>query len=476
MTTSTTTILRNKRTKEKPTPKMMAKKTLITLGVFAFWVSVWQVIYILVGKDIIIPSPLDTAQRIWELLFTASFWKITGSSVLRILAGYICGVLVGVLLAVITNASQFVHALLKPVISIARATPVASLTVIIIVWVTNSQVPLFIVGLMVFPIIWGNTFEGIKNTDKKLLEMAKCFCVKPVSVLFHIYVPSVYPYFIAGASSSLGLAWKSGIAAEILGSTQGSVGQQLNDAKVYLDSAGKFSWTVVVIVLSIIFERLIIFLLRKTSLHIPVKAKKPSEGDCCNLRGDGFVKAQGICKAFGDKAVLSDVSAEIHSGDFVAVRGVSGAGKTTLLMILSKLMRPDKGEVQTKGGVSFLFQENRLLPWLTVKENILFVNSCADTEKLLEMMELGGTENMYPEELSGGMKRRLSIARTLAGKGEIVFLDEPFTGLDESLRRGVAKRVFGHLKGRPVAFITHDSDEATEFATKEVFVDIKITT
>ncbi len=474
MTTSTTTISRNKKKKEKLTPKAVAKKTLVALGVFAFWVLVWQLVYIFVGKDIIIPSPLDTAKRIWELVFTPSFWKITGSSVLRILIGYLCGVVGGVFLAVLTNASKFAYALLRPVISIARATPVASLTVIIIVWVTNQQVPLFIVGLMVFPIIWGNTFEGIKNTDKKLLEMAKSFSVSRMSAFLHIYVPSVYPYFIAGASASLGLAWKSGIAAEILGSTQGSVGQQLNDAKVYLDSAGKFAWTVVVIVLSIIFERLIISLLHKTSLHIPVKAKQPYECSGCNTWGKGYVTAENISKAYGEKAVLQKVSALIQTGDFTAVRGVSGAGKTTLLMILSGLMKPDEGEVRAVGGVSFLFQEDRLLPWLTVRENILFVNPCADTEKFLGMMELTGTEDMYPEELSGGMKRRLAIARTLAGKGDVVFLDEPFTGLDEELRKEVASRVFEYLKGRAVAFITHDSEEAKEFANKDILIDFNL--
>lgn len=471
MTTSTTSILRDKKTKDKLTFKKLAKKTLISLGVFIFWILVWQLVYILVDKDIIVPSPLATASRVWELLFTPSFWSITGSSVVRILTGYLSGVLIGVLLAVLTSVSGVLNALLKPVISIARATPVASLTIIIIVWVTNQQVPLFIVGLMVFPIIWGNTFEGIKNTDKKLLEMARSFSVGRLSAFLHIYVPSVYPYFIAGASSSLGLAWKSGIAAEILGSTQGSVGQQLNDAKVYLDSEGKFAWTVVVIILSIIFERIIVSLLKRTSLHMPVKAKSREECLCDDSHNAGCITGSNISKTYGDNTVLKDVSVQILPREVTAVKGVSGAGKTTLFMILSGLMRPDKGQVHSVGGVSFLFQEDRLLPWLTVRENILFVNPCADTQKLLEMMELSGTQDMYPDELSGGMKRRLSIARTLAGKGDVVLLDEPFTGLDEELRHEIATRVFKNLENRAVALITHDSEEVKEFATKEIFID-----
>lgn len=473
MTTSTTTTSKTKETKEKLTKKQIFLKILVKasifVGVFAFWILIWQLIYDVVGKDIIVPSPYNTWLRIKELVVQKEFWQITWSSVSRIILGYLCGVLMGLLLAVITTVSKFLYVLLKPLISIARATPVASLTIILIVWVTNQKVPLFIVGLMVFPIIWANTYEGIKNTDKKLLEMSRSFSVGPFKRLFHIYFPSVYPYFIAGASTALGLAWKSGVAAEILGSTQNSMGQQINDAKVMLDSEGKFAWTIVVVLLSIIFERALVFFLKRTSLHIPLKARH-SEGNENSPTKDGFIIGKGISKAYGKNAVLTDVDVEVRAGEVLALRGVSGAGKTTLLMILSSLLKKDKGEIESEGGVSFLFQEDRLLPWLTAKENILYVNKEADVSGLLRLVSLEDAENMYPDELSGGMKRRLAIARTLAGKGEVVFLDEPFTGLDEELRDETAQRVFEYLKDRAVILITHDSDEASRFATKELYI------
>lgn len=472
MTTSTIITSKTKEIKDKPSFKRvlikMLTKALIFLGVFAFWVALWQIVYERVGKDIIVPSPYDTWLRIKILVGEKEFWEITISSVSRILQGFVWGTVLGTFLAVLTSFSRFFFALFKPIISIARATPVASLTLIMVVWVTNQRVPLFIVGLMVFPIIWGNTYQGIQNTDKKLLEMSKSFSVSAFGRLLYIYIPSVYPYFIAGISTSLGLAWKSGIAAEILGSTQGSVGQQINDAKVYLDSEGKFAWTVIVVVLSIIFERLIVWLLGRTTLHIPIKAKKNATME--GVFQEGYIKAKGICKAYKKKTVLKDVDIEIMPSRVVALRGVSGAGKTTLLMILAGLVRKDKGDIERKGGVSFLFQEDRLLEWLTVKENILFVNKQADVQALLSLVSLEGTEDMYPEELSGGMKRRLSIARTLAGKGEVVFLDEPFTGLDEELRQETAEKVFEYLKDRAVAIITHDSLEAEQFATDVVTV------
>ncbi len=470
MTTSTTTTVIDKKSeKRRKSHREIIKRILITAGVFAFWIGVWQIIYMAVGMDVIIPSPLGVAKKVLELVLTGDFWVITASSVGRILLGYFCGVVLGLLLAGVTYASAFMYDLLKPIINIARATPVASMTVIIIVWVTNKAVPLFIVGLMVFPIIWGNTYEGIKNTDKKLLQMADSFSAGFFSKLLYIYVPSVYPYFIAGASTALGLAWKSGVAAEILGSTQGSVGQQLNTAKVTLDSEGKFAWTVIVIVLSIIFERAFVKLLSHTSLRFRVKPKESVK--TANLT-EGLLKAEGITKSYDDLKVLDDVSLEVKSGEVVAVRGVSGAGKTTLLMILSGLMKPDEGKVKAKGGVNLLFQEDRLLNWLSVKDNILFANRTADTKALLELVSLEGCEDMYPEELSGGMKRRLAIARTLAGDASSVLLDEPFTGLDEDLRLQVSQKVFDKLSDKAVVLVTHDSLEAERFAQREIYINL----
>ena len=473
MKISTIITSKTKDTKEKLKPKQIILKILakasVFVGVFAFWILIWQLIYNGVGKDVIVPSPYNTWARIKELVATQEFWEITWDSVKRILLGYLCGVGLGLFLAVVTYTSKFLYVLLKPLISIARATPVESLTIILVVWVTNQKVPLFIVGLMVFPIIWANTYEGIKNTDKKLLQMSKSFSVGVLKRLFHIYFPSVYPYFIAGASTALGLAWKSGIAAEILGSTQNSVGQQINDAKVMLDSEGKFAWTIVVVLLSILFERALVLLLKHTSLHIPLRAKSSEAKE--ELSGKrGFVIGRGISKSYGKNIVLSDVDVEVQAGEVLALRGVSGAGKTTLLMILSSLLKKDKGKIEKEGGVSFLFQEDRLLPWLTAKENILYVNNQADVKALLRLVSLVDAEDMYPDELSGGMKRRLAIARTLAGKGEVVFLDEPFTGLDEELREETSEKVFDYLKDRAVILITHDSEEAKRFATKELYI------
>ncbi len=443
------------------------KKLFIGILVLIFWILVWEIVYRQVDKPLVIPSPLSVWKTLLELIKTSSFWEITLSSVLRILLGYFIGVGLGVVLAVLTSVSKVLYAIFSPMVSVARATPVASLTLIIIMWVTNKQVPLVIVSLMVFPVIWGNTFEGIKSTDKKLLEMSKCSKVPFLRQVLHVYLPAVYPHFVSGAASALGLAWKSGIAAEILGATKGSMGQQLNDAKVYLDTEGKFAWTVAAVVLSMIFERLFTFLLKKTALRIPVKEKKekkPSVKQKAESLEKFTLYAENISKRFGKKQVLRDVSLRLKKGEVVALRGVSGAGKTTLLRILASLEKADGGKIRKNSEISYLFQENRLLPELTAKENILYVNPSADAEKLLSLMELEGCENMYPSELSGGMKRRLAIARALSIESDIVFLDEPFVGLDEELKERISGRVFEKLSEKSVILVTHDSKESEKYS------------
>ena len=168
--------------------------------------------------------------------------------------------------------------------------------------------------------------------------------------------------------------------------------------------------------------------------------------------------------------MLKDVSLSLKKGEVVSLRGVSGAGKTTLLRILSSLEKADSGKVRKHSDIAYLFQENRLLGNLTAKENILYVNPRADASELLSLVELDGCENMYTKEMSGGMKRRLSIARTLAVDADTVFLDEPFVGLDEELKDRVSERVFEMIKSKGVILVTHDSKESEKFSDKVVSV------
>lgn len=217
----------------------------------------------LIDKEILIVSPAAVLKRLFELLKTSEFWKSIGCTFLRISFGYFLGVLFGTALAVLTSAVPFFKTLFYPIISLVKATPVVSFIILALVWIKKNGVPVFITFLIVLPIIWANVSEGLNNTDKSMLEMAKVFKFGKLKTVRAVYVHSVLPYFAAGCTTALGLAWKAGVAAEVISLPKSSVGYHLYRSKITIETADLFAWTLVVILLSVCIEKLIVKLLEK---------------------------------------------------------------------------------------------------------------------------------------------------------------------------------------------------------------------
>lgn len=239
------------------------KKTAIHIGVIVFWLLVWQGISMLVKQEILLVSPVKVFLRIFELGATADFWYTTGLSLFRIGTGFLLGVLVGTILAVLTTRFKTMHYLFAPVLSIMRATPVTSFILLAFVWITSAHIPTFICLLMVVPIVWKNVSEGIVQTDSQLLEMAKVMEIGSFATLTKIYVPSVKPYFMAACTTALGLAWKAGVAAEVITHPKYGIGSEMYFSKVELETADLFAWTLVVILLSVLCEKGLVYLMNR---------------------------------------------------------------------------------------------------------------------------------------------------------------------------------------------------------------------
>ncbi len=229
----------------------------------AIWLSLWYALYAVVGQEILFVSPVRVFTRLFELAGQGAFWVSTLASLFRIVLGFLLAVALGVAVAVLATVSAFVHDLFYPVIRVIRATPVASFIILALIWLSEGTVPVFTAFLMVFPIVWENVFKGVQNTSRKLLDMAKVFRFTRVQKLKRIYIPSVMPYFVAACNIGIGLAWKAGIAAEVLGIPKNSIGKQLYSAKIYLETPDVFAWTAVVILLSFVLEKGFLLLLRK---------------------------------------------------------------------------------------------------------------------------------------------------------------------------------------------------------------------
>ena len=238
--------------------KMRIKKYLKVLAVAAFWLAIWQVVYMIVGTEILMVSPYDVVKRIITLAGTSYFWLTAASSLVRIAEGYILAVIAGTLMAVICSTVPFVKSISSPLLTIVKTTPVASFIILALVWVKTVNVPVLISFLMVLPSVWSNVSQGIRKTDRRLLEMAGVYRLGAAKKIKSIYIPSVMPYFMSAATTSLGFAWKAGIAAEVISTPKYSIGRELNNAKVYIETADLFAWTAVVIILSIILEKLFV--------------------------------------------------------------------------------------------------------------------------------------------------------------------------------------------------------------------------
>lgn len=229
----------------------------------AVWLIVWQTVSSVVNKELLIASPVQVGLRLFELIKTQEFWLTTLRSLLKITEGYLLGVICGTLTAVLTAAVPFCYELFYPLISTVRATPVASFIILALVWLKRDNISVFICFLMVLPIVCANVTQGIVSVDKKLIEMARVYSFSKGKLLKLVYIPSVMPSFATGVTTALGLAWKAGIAAEVLSTPKGYIGTELYNSKVYLETADLFAWTVVVILLSFILEKLVVKLLEK---------------------------------------------------------------------------------------------------------------------------------------------------------------------------------------------------------------------
>ncbi len=239
-------------------------KALISLAVLAFWLAVWTFLSSLVGRELLLPSPVQVLHRFLTLAATKAFWVTIGTSILRVLTGIISAVLLGVLTAILTESSAVCKALLSPVMILVKSTPVASFIILALIWLGRGILPAFISTLMVLPVVWANVSAGIAARDPLLMEMAQVYGFSHIRIFRVITLPTVLPYFRSALSSALGLGWKAGIAAEVLTVPQPSIGKMIFESKLYLETTDLFAWTLTVILLSLLIERILLKLVRRS--------------------------------------------------------------------------------------------------------------------------------------------------------------------------------------------------------------------
>ncbi len=212
--------------------------------------GVWKIVSLVFASEIILPSPEETLVKTVRLFVQSAFWKFLGLTLLRGIAGFIISCAAGTVVGISAGTWPKLHDIIRPFLSTIKATPVMSIILIALIWFTTGTVPIFSAFLMTFPIITGNIIQGIQEVDRDLLRMARVFNVPGRKVLMQLKVPSVFPFFLSGAGTALGITWKVVIAAEVLAQPLHALGTGLYEAKVRLETAEVFAWTIVAIGLS----------------------------------------------------------------------------------------------------------------------------------------------------------------------------------------------------------------------------------
>ncbi len=234
----------------------MALKFIKTIGLLLIYLIGWQALSMLVDNSLLLPSPVQTAKSLFQLLIDPLCWQDIAFTFLRLLAGFLIGVAAGILLAVFTAKFSFFHWLLSPLRLLIKATPVMSFVLLLLVSIASNIVPVVVSALMVAPLLWATTEQAILSLDPKLNEMGHIY-FSPFHRLLYIALPQMLPQIIASSVTSLGFAWKAVITAEVLSLPKFAIGNRMYLSKLYLETADTLAWTILIVALALAMELII---------------------------------------------------------------------------------------------------------------------------------------------------------------------------------------------------------------------------
>ena len=242
------------------------KKTWLKKGVIIFfWLAIWELLDRLMDNRLVLAGPIRVLEALAEQVVKPDFWMICGASFVRIAAGFLLAFMAGLVLALIANRFRLVQDVIEPIISLLRTIPVISFIIMLLIWVGNQALTVYLAFLIVLPLIYTNTLTGFESVDKQMLEMAHVFKLSKWRTFMYVYRPAFMPFLTSSAKISLGMSWKSGIMAEVIATPKPSIGKEMSQARTYLNTPDLFAWTVVVMILSLIFEKAFLEFLKLAS-------------------------------------------------------------------------------------------------------------------------------------------------------------------------------------------------------------------
>lgn len=436
-------------------------------AVAAFWLAAWMLVAALVAQPLILPGPGAVVVALLRLVCDAGTWAILAGSGARILGGLALAAVCGGVLAGVSSRSRAFARLVAPALSFVKATPVACVVVLLLIWLGSARVSIAAVFLMALPGVYFSLAEGLAQVNRPLEQMFRMHGVRGWRLFCAHTWREVLPFVLSCARAVIGMGWKAGVAAELIGMAVGTVGERIYQAKLLIETADLLAWTVLVVAASWACERVLVWLLQASG-PVAWRAAVRTHGHGARRRAGaaGDSVAADLALAVDDLApwapALDGLVLNVPAGGRICVMGASGAGKTTLLALAAGECAP----------CSMVFQDARLVEDASVLDNVLV---CADarvdassTAALLRLLVPGINVHACVAELSGGQRRRVEIARALLCPGGAVILDEPFTGLDTAARDTTAEVVLDLLDGRMLLLATHDASDAQALNISDV--------
>lgn len=442
---------------------------LVKAGAVLLWLAIWQLASVLVGSNILLAGPIETIERLKQLVVEPRFLTTVCFSIVRIMGGFAVAYVAAVGLALAAHRWPLVGQLFAPAFSALKSVPIACVIVLLLIWVGSRRVSSVAVFLAVFPAVYFSCAEGLANVNPKVSEMLEVFRVRGVvRLLAHVW-PSALPYLVGTSKNICGMAWKAGVAAELIGSPMGSIGERIYQSKILLETADLFSWTIVVVALSAIFERIFVALLSRSDVlsrrAALMLAKEPPRMDIdvmdpvpsSVVLNDAFI-------GYETTVIAQGLNLNMGPGSRVVLTDVSGTGKTTLLRTVAGLQPLLSGEAPLlPPTVTMVFQEARLVESLSAVDNIRLMAGAPDAHQIRKALKELLPETVLDEpvsKLSGGQRRRVEIARALLCPSTTVLLDEPFASLDAQAHRDAAAFVRYYLQGRTLIVASHIPGDA----------------
>lgn len=467
------------------------KKWMKKICIFLFWILVWEGLALAVANAIVLAGPRQVLLYLLENGTKKDLWFSIGASFARILAGFFLAYFGGIVIGIVNYRVQFLRELTEPVLASIKAIPVAAVTVLLLLWFSSQSLSIVLCFIIVLPNVYEQMMAGLRNVDEEQLAMANLYGITWWEKLVTIYRMSVVPYLYSSMKICVGLSFKSAVAAEIIATPVGTMGERLYFAKIHLDTPGIFAWTLIIVALSVFSEKILLYgfefwFVKPMYVGLPKvgmneKVNKKHSGDSLNesMKHVNVVEEitlDNLTKSYGKNRVIQQMTSSMKAGECHVIMGVSGSGKTTLLNMINGMIQPDEGRIsikcaqESKPGeqkitYGMVFQNEVVLDDYDVIKNIEIFAGHSLTREELDDLEILLPKNCLTQKssaLSGGMKRRLQIARALFSPVSMLIMDEPFRGLDEENRKKCIGMIKKYQRNRILVITSHDARDVED--------------